>query len=214
MTVRKDNTVSYKGNLYSLPLGSYGGRGTSVNGKIESGQLIITVKAAEGSGDNGKELCRHVIAEGRGQKVINTDHRRDKTSAINEMINQISALLTDAGQGQRWMNAIRADKPRYIRDQLIIIRKAIEGASDTVLVSKAVSYCEQNGILIATDFKAVLSVYEQERKNQLTTVKILRINPLNSKMPDAALNRPEISVIKDYEAIVKGVKSAIKPRKG
>jgi hypothetical protein len=154
-----------------------------------------------------------VIAEGRGQKVINTDHKRDKTSAITEMVNQISGLLIDPEQGQRWMNAIRADKPRYIRDQLIIIRKAIEGASDPALISKAVSYCEQNSILIATDFKAVLSVYEQEEKDQLATAKIVRVNPLNSKMPDAALNSPEMSAIKDYEAIVKGTRSAMKPRK-
>lgn len=213
MTVRKDNTVSYKGNLYSLPLGSYKGRGTSVNGKIESGQLIITAKPAAGLTNSGREFCRHVIAEGRGQKVINTDHKRDKTSAITEMVNQISGLLIDPEQGQRWMNAIRADKPRYIRDQLIIIRKAIEGASDPALISKAVSYCEQNSILIATDFKAVLSVYEQEEKDQLATAKIVRVNPLNSKMPDAALNSPEMSAIKDYEAIVKGTRSAMKPRK-
>ena len=75
------------------------------------------------------------------------------------------------------------------------------------------SYCEQNSILIDTDFKAVLSVYEQEGKDQSATAKIVHINPLNNKMPDAALNRPETSAIKDYEAIVKGTRSAMKPRK-
>lgn len=214
MTVRKDNTVSYKGNFYSLPLGSYRGRGTRVDGKIELGQLVITAKPSAGPKENGKEVCRHMIAEGMGQKIINTDHKRDKTSAINEMIDQVSGLLSDPEQGNRWMNAIRADKPRYIRDQLLIIRKTIEQATDPALVSRAVDYCEQNSVLVATDFKAVLSVYEQEKKDQLATAKIVRINPLNGKMPDAALNRPKTSAIKDYEAIVAEIKLTKKPRKG
>jgi transposase len=70
-TVRKDNSVSFKGNLYSLPYDSYKGRGTKVEVKQQDGQLVILTPA-------GQELCRHTICTGVGQKIINNDHRRDK----------------------------------------------------------------------------------------------------------------------------------------
>src|SRR5699024_7229223 len=130
------------------------------------------------------------------------DHKRDKASAINEMIEQVCSLLNDPEKGEKWLNAIRTDKPRYIRDQLLIIHKAIKSAGDPAFVDKAVGYCESNNITVATDFKSVLSVYEQEKKDQHPTAKIVHLNPLSGKMPDAALNCPEKSAIKDYDAIV------------
>ena len=61
--VRKDNCISYRGNFYSLPLGTYQGKGTVVNLIQNPGELII----ADAS---GTELCRHSIAVGRGLKWI------------------------------------------------------------------------------------------------------------------------------------------------
>jgi transposase len=209
MAVRKDNTISYKGNYYSLPLGTYKGRGTWVDGRIDKGHLILTARSASSSNEAGKELCRHVIAEGGGLKIINTDHKRDKTSAIDEMIEQVSRLLNDPEQGKRWLNCIRDAKPRYIRDQLLIVRKTIEEAGDPVSVCKAVRYCEGNNITSATDFKSILFSYQQEMKDQQPTAKIVCLNPLNGQMPDAALNSPEKSAIKDYDAIILAKRSSI-----
>ncbi len=41
-TVRKDNAISYKGNFYSLPLGTYKGKGSLVALRVEGTSLIIT----------------------------------------------------------------------------------------------------------------------------------------------------------------------------
>lgn len=204
MAVRKDNTVSYKGNYYSLPLGSYKGRSTWVDGKIEEDYLIVTARPAADSQEDSKELCRHLIADGRGKKIINTDHKRDKTAAIDEMIVQVSSMLNDPGQGRKWLNAIRTNKPRYIRDQLLLIRKTIEEATDLILVGMAVTYCEENNIVSATDFKSALSRYQQHQQEQHLTTKIIGLNPLNGELPDAALNCPEKSAIQDYEIIITG----------
>lgn len=203
--VRKDNTISFKGNFYSLPLGTYKGRGTLVGVSIEQAYLVIT-HMTENATVRGEELCRHRIADGRGLKVINTDHRRDKSAAIDEMIGQLCSLLPSAEQGLEWLTAIRAGKPRYIRDQLLMIRKAIEGV-DPALIDKALDYCWQHQIVSAADFKAILARYQgQEAETHAETAKVVQLNPLSGKLPQQALMQPDKSAIEDYQDILKNRK--------
>jgi transposase len=192
-TVRKDNTVSYKSNLYSLPLGTYTGRGCVVSLRVEQGELILS--------KNEVELCRHEIDYGKGQKIINTDHKRDKSFAINEMIQQLSLMLENPEQAKAWMASIRTDKPRYIRDQLLIIKKVLEQATPT-LINKALDYCVNNKITSAMDFRAIVNSYEQELPSQATTeIKIISTNPLGGPLPKGAMAQPEKSRIEDYQTI-------------
>lgn len=204
--VRKDNTISYKGNYYSLPLGTYKGRGTLAGVSVQGLYLVITSPSCGTTLKNNKELCRHLIAAGNGLKIINTDHKRDKSAAIEEMIGQLCTLFKNPEEGSLWLEAIRTAKPRYIRDQLLIIRKAIEAAADAALVDKALNYCKDNGIVSAADFKAVLSHYHGEQPHTHQAAKPIQINPLNGQMPEAALNRPHKSEIEDYQAILKNNK--------
>ena len=193
-TVRKDNSISYKSNLYSLPLGSYKGRGTAVSVYTEADILIIFDQS-------GTELCRHKTVTGKGLKVFNTDHKRDKSSAINEMIDQLAILLPDPVQGKNWLNLIKTDKPRYIRDQLIIIRDTIQ-STETVLLQKAMDFCVENKITSAIDFKAIIAHYLQtERQNEAEGARIVSLNPLNGKLIEDAFKEPEKSSINDYQSI-------------
>ncbi|MEK7199563.1 MAG: IS21 family transposase, partial [Bacteroidota bacterium] len=82
-TVRKDNTISWKSNLYSLPLGTYKGRGSMVTMRLAEGHIII-------SDLQSQEICRHLVAAGKGLKIKNNDHARDKSTAINELIHELS----------------------------------------------------------------------------------------------------------------------------
>lgn len=199
-TVRKDNTISFKSNLYSLPLGTYTGRGCAVDVRSERHVLILL--------KNGIELCRHQIDYGKGQKIINTDHKRDKVGAINEMIEELCTLLENPTKAKEWMNGIRTDKPRYIRDQLLIIKKTVEQTAPSV-VNKALDYCMNNKITSAVDFKSIVKGYEQEQPTQdVTRTKIIPINPLGGVLPDGALVQPEKSRIADYEIIFKNNKQS------
>jgi Integrase core domain len=191
-TVRKDNTISWKGNLYSLPLGTYQGRGSQVTVQIQHEELVIF--RAEGT-----ELCRHQIATGKGIKVINTDHKRDKTSAIQEMIDQLCPLLDSPEAGKEWFSAIRTAKPRYVRDQLLLIRQAIE-TTDPALIDRTLRYCLDNHITRAVDFKAILL---QQQPHSVTQKKIIPLNPLSGVRPEPTLMEPEKSSIQDYEDIIK-----------
>lgn len=188
--VRKDNSISYKGNFYSLPLGTYQGKGTLVALRIEQGYLIISDQHGQ------QEICRHKLAMGKGAKVTNTDHKRDKTAAIDEMILQVGALFTDALKGKEWLDMIRRDKPRYIRDQLIMIREALISA-DSEVADKTLQYCLSNKIFSAADFKSILSSQEPGK----TETKIIRLNPLSGSIPEGANLQPDTSSIKDYESL-------------
>ncbi|HUH47946.1 MAG TPA: IS21 family transposase, partial [Arenibacter sp.] len=132
--VRKDNTISYRGNFYSLPLGTFKGKSTQVGVHVKDTLLIIADR------EDDKEICRHQIPAGKGNKVLNNDHKRDKSEAIKEMLEQVAILFQDREKALQWLQMIRSDKPRYIRDQLLIIKNAIK-EKEPQQVERALDYC-------------------------------------------------------------------------
>lgn len=193
-TVRKDNSISYKGNLYSLPLGTYAGRGTEVLVKICDLQLIISDCSTR------KELCRHTIESGKGIKILNNNHKRDKSKAICELTDQVCSLLQLPEKGRELIAHIKSEKPRYIRDQILIIRDTVESTIPE-LVSKAIDYCLKNRIYSATDFKAIICHYQQyETQTEPDGARIVKLNPLNGKVTEVAFKEPEKSSIEDYSS--------------
>lgn len=190
-TVRKDNTISYKSNLYSLPLGTYTGRGCVLGVMTEQDELIVL--------KNGEELCRHKIDSARGQKIIKTDHKRDKSSAIEEMINQICSGKENPVRVKQWLADIRTDKPRHVRDQLISIKKTIKLA-DPAVINKAIDFCIDNKIIKATDFKSIVTRYIQEEPDREQPC-MISLNPLGGTYPDGSQLQPEKSQIENYQSI-------------
>src|SRR5690606_20345175 len=63
--VHKDNKISYKGNLYSLPFGTYKVKNTKVQLKVAGAELIVI-------DEKYGELCRHGISLLKGQKIISS----------------------------------------------------------------------------------------------------------------------------------------------
>ncbi len=80
--VRKTNTIAYKSNFYTLPMGTYQAEGIQVIVKEKDSTLEIY---------NLKEelICSHKLFFGKGQIIANTNHRRDTSKSLNEMMNQI-----------------------------------------------------------------------------------------------------------------------------
>lgn len=196
-TVRKDNTISYQGNFYSLPLGTYEGKGTQVALHIHEGYLIISEAASN------QELTRHRLAVGKGQKVINTDHQRDKTALISEMIEQVAHLISDAEKAKGWLEGIKNHKPRYVRDQLMTIREAIK-TTDITIIDQVVDYCCKNSILSASDFKAIIEHLKADTSQKQT--KIITLNPLNGQNIASPWQKPHTSSINDYQQIIENNK--------
>jgi len=193
-TVRKDNTICWKSNYYSLPLGTYKGAGSVVVVNVKDDDLTVC-------DPEGIKICRHLVCNGKGQTIKKTDHARDKKAAINQMIDQLCLLLDNPLQGRQFLNAIREARPRYIRDQILILKYTIEKYGHLV-VEQALDYCCKNRIASATDFKAVAEQYARPVDAHLEPAKILKMNPLNGSLPAAALVQPAQSSIADYQSII------------
>ena len=145
------------------------------------------------------ELCRHVVAEGVGLKIINTDHKRDKSAALAEMTAEVCRLISDSESLRRFIGAIRADKPRYLRDQLILLREII-ASTDHQLIEQVLHFCLQQGVNSANDFKALISKFRQ--KSVPPILAQTGLNPLNGSYPQQALLQPQMSRIDDYQQIL------------
>lgn len=190
--VRKDNSFSYKGNFYSLPAGTYRGTGSQV--LLEKQGIWIVLYNPDHT-----ELCRHLVSCGRGEKIINNHHRRPTSPAIAELEDQFCARITNPQQGRQLIGAIRSDKPRYIRDQLLILLDTAENYPLPIL-DQALQYCCQQRIAGAADFKAVVAHYhgQQMQENEEQLLAALRLNPLSRQLPNEALIQPATSSIRDY----------------
>ena len=74
--VRKDNTVQYRGNYYSLPCGTY-----------RSGQTTVWLQETEGNvelynKDTGKLICRHALCTRKGRTVYDDSHRKPRNAGV------------------------------------------------------------------------------------------------------------------------------------
>lgn len=191
--VRKDNSVAYKGNFYSLPLGTYQGKGSQVELSTEGIELVIS------SPKELKVICRHRIPLGlTGQKIQNTDHKRDKAASLTQRVSSLAALFTDQQKALLWIDLIKKEKPRYVRDQLEMVEKAIQGI-DPASVDLTLTYCLENAIASAWDFKAILDL-QQVSPPEESNIRLL--NPLSGKLPDHAHIKPQTSKISDYEELM------------
>ena len=69
--VRKDNTVRYRTNYYSVPSSTYRNRNTVVWLLENNGYIELYDK------ESGKLICRHELCPGKGENVCDKRHHKD-----------------------------------------------------------------------------------------------------------------------------------------
>ena len=190
--VRKDNTISWKSNFYSLPLGTYKGRQSRVLVLQEQQELIIL------SSPDKQELCRHNISPLKGQKILQTDHARDKSQAIWEMMEEFSALFADPKEALGWIYQLKAEKPRYIRDQIQSLTATVKEL-DPNIAMETLYYCSQFYIYSAVDFRSVAQGLIRQKKSPGTPLGIVSGNPLTTSVQQKASIEPAKSRLVDYD---------------
>lgn len=117
--VRKDNTIAYRGCFYSLPLGSYKGKGCKVLVQIKDHELFIF------DADTGKQITIHTISPVKGQLIQNTDHKRSKTESGKELEEKALTVFENATDAVLFFGLLHGDKPRYYTDNLREIIKCM-----------------------------------------------------------------------------------------
>ena len=191
-TVRKDNTISWKSNFYSLPLGTYTERGTCISAQNQENELVLFDK-------NKKELCRHQIPIGTGKKVLKAAHKRDASIATDELISQLHNYSCEGGSLDKFIASIKRDKPRYLRDQLLLLLKLIKYI-DTGTINRALDFCNQKGINSVNDLSKILGTFQKAPLDE--NIQASAINPLSDEPSIMALIQPLTSNISDYNSIM------------
>lgn len=189
--VRKDNSINYHGNFYTLPQGTYKGAGTQVS--VQGNEYDIEIFDTY-----NQFLCKHTLSNEKGRTIINTDHLRDKSEKINTMIEQVASLFSDKDMAVLFMEQIRNKKPRYIRDQILLLRKTIEKYSEKT-ISETLFWCVENKIFDAVDFNSVAESFACSACNVVALD--LSIKLMNPESIEQANMCPQKSSIANYENI-------------
>lgn len=104
---------------------------------------------------------------------------------------------TDAGT---LLDRIRQDKPRYARDQFLLIQDVVRDY-DSVVIQAAIKYCVENELWSAVDFRAVAEHFFRVKTGFPPDT---NVNP--AAVPAPYRIKPETRDIKDYVAVCGGVK--------
>jgi hypothetical protein len=101
-----------------------------------------------------------------------------------------------------YMEGIRTEKPRYVRDQLILLRQTIESI-DAQTIDLTLQYCVQMKVFSANDFKSVAAGLLQKKALEKSIPFTTPGNPLNGQSSSVAFSQPMQSAIDDYELLMK-----------
>lgn len=158
-TVRKDNTIIYDSNRYSVPLGTYN-TNPEVQLEVENGNLrILTVF--------GDLLCEHRISTGRGLLIQNKSHLRDRTTALDELQDSLDEQLEC--RATEFLRRIREEKSRYARDQFRLLQSLLDRFGTEQMLD-AISFCMDSNFCSANTVRDYLEHRAEEKARELPFV--------------------------------------------
>lgn len=191
-TVRKDNTILFRSNFYSLPLGTYKGANTKILLEEKQGELFLYSKT-------DTLLASHIISTESGKTIRNTDHKREKSKSLQRTHELVLNALGNSSTAESYLSLIENDKPRYYHDNLKAIQKYIDDVSKEI-IDQALSFCLENNILNGYRFADVLKYYQKEQAESITPLNI-DASSLSSKTNIENMI-PQTSNIQQYESIM------------
>jgi len=191
--VRKDNTVAYRSNFYSLPLGTYQGRKTTILLSELCGTLSIYTMSQE-------LITTHMLSLGRGELMRNTDHRRNKSKTIDQKHTEALQLLGGDEKAQLYLDLLHQDKSRYYYDNLRVILERSKTMNEE-FIQKSLVYCLENKLYNGYGFCEVAQKYQQES----TSKNHQEIDESMANNPDI-INQEDLQVqtsdIENYEKLL------------
>ncbi len=152
--IRKDNTVLFESNRYTLPIGTYT-KEKEVRIEISDGKLLVW----QAFGDY--IIAEHTIAAGKGQLIKNNNHRRDTGKTIDEMYSMLSNMLDSLCD--EFLLELRKRYPRYVRDQYGLVLSLTEKKGVSAVI-RATEYCRKHGLFAATDLRDALEYLEMKNE--------------------------------------------------
>ena len=187
-TVRKNNTVDFNSNRYSVPLGTYES-GKKVGLKIDPAQTLKIIDL-----ETGELVAEHDLCFEKGQLVQNNHHLRDNSLRIAELYHETLQSLGGTENGAKLLDMIKLEKPRYIRDQYqYLIKTAKELTQDTV--DAAIEYMIRHDFWSATVFSSVAANLDKLAAEQTAAQKV--------DIPERYKIVTEVRKLSEYEELAR-----------
>lgn len=190
--VRKDNTIAYRGNFYSLPLGTYKDRDSQLLLE-DKGDLLMLYTS-----DN-ELVASHKIPVEKGLLVRNTDHVREKSRTLQQKHELLLHALNNTSKATAYLSDLEKDKPRYYHDNISVMLKAIDKATNATIV-RTLDFCHENKVLNGYHFVDVLKHYQKEEEDILSCEKTHISEGVKSQQTESLT--PSVSSINFYEEII------------
>ncbi|MGM8365897.1 IS21 family transposase [Virgibacillus sp. W0181] len=158
-TVHKDNIIKYQSNRYSVPLGTYKPHGdNTVYIRIADEELVIEKTPG------GAPIAAHALSKGKGQLIKNTNHSRDRSKGIKAYMNTVKSSFEDQHKIQLFLEEVYNRYPRYIRDQLQIVQRAVKDFSP--FIQPALDICIEQTLWSANDFHDVVKHLSRMKEHE------------------------------------------------
>ena len=181
--VRKDNTVLYASNRYQVPKGTYR-LGLRVVLHIKGGFMVIV------DAETGALYARHTISHERGKLVKDSHAGRELNKTLTDMYESLHAYFENTPRLKLFLEEVKNDKPRYIRDQLGVIISTCQHPDLSKHKESALEYCLKYGLFSASEFKAATEYFHELSKS----TNLAPSKPLLSKpYPLVAPSKREVS---------------------
>ncbi|MCP3850049.1 MAG: IS21 family transposase [Gammaproteobacteria bacterium] len=189
--VRKDNTLAYRSNFYTVPTGTYKGNTTQVAVQVQDDQLVISdIKDAV--------IARHTLCVFKGKTIRNNNHLRDRSTSIDEKQKEILDHFNHDERLNIYLKSIRTDKPRYYHDHLRLLINLLKTSSTEQILS-AVYKCQELNVYNLYEVKQLV-IYQQKKQQNTTQATIAP--PANPEVSHLMDMQPHTSNIADYESIL------------
>lgn len=191
--VRKDNTISYRGNFYDLPLGTYQGRNTVVYMEVEDNHIRLYNQSR-------MLIAQHPVCAEKGKTIRNTSHKRDregklaayKADVLKLMDNDNRRVLTE------FVELVHKRHPRHLRDNLQVLKRCLMDYS-TKSVMWALDFCIKHEQYNA--YKVIEAAAHHQEQEQIKVKAHIRFVPRISK--DSTRDMiPQKSSINVYENVI------------
>ena len=153
VAVRKDNTIVYRGNRYSLPIGTYApGVQVAIQTEERGNETQLVVF------QDRQELARHTLLLGQGMLSKQPEHGRNRQKQREQLISTFAAEYPDMHLNEL-ATMILARQPRYLAEQLRVLKKllALYGITQT---TEAVKRCLHLQLYGATYVQQMLEASE------------------------------------------------------
>lgn len=198
-TVRKDNTILFKSNRYSVPLGTYSPFGKIVSLVVEETLLKII------DHETGELIGEHEISQEVGKLIQDRKHTRDRNKGIAEFIDLVANQFENKEIALEYIGNVREAYPRYIRDQLQLMSKHIDQATPKEK-NEALHQCMKLKLFSASEFADMLEHIKRQRQinNTVPTANDKVVHPLHAHGSAALHAKPVLRNIDEYISIMEG----------